>query len=141
MEMHRADPICAACHKMMDPIGLALDNFDVTGKWRIREFGVPLDTQSTFYDGTVMATPADLTRMLLKRPLPLIHEFTANLMAYALGRRIEYYDMPIVRRIVESAGGGDYRMQTLIMGVIMSDAFRMKEATVDAVETMVRYVQ
>ena len=143
MEMHRADPICAACHKMMDPIGLALDNFDVTGKWRIREFGAPLDTQSTFYDGTVIATPADLTRMLLKRPLPLIHEFTANLMAYALGRRIEYYDMPVVRRIVENAGGGDYRMQTLIMGVIMSDAFRMKEATldVDAVETVVRYVQ
>lgn len=132
LEMHRADPICAACHKVMDPIGLALDNFDVTGKWRIREFGAALDTESIFYDGTVISTPADLTRMLLKRPVPLVREFTANLMAYAIGRRIEYYDMPAIRHIVENAAEDDYPMQNLIMGVIMSDAFRMKEATIDS---------
>ena len=129
MEMHRANPICAACHKVMDPIGLALDNFDVTGKWRIREFGAPLDTQSIFYDGTEISTPDDLTRMLLKRPLPLVREFTSNLMAYALGRRVEYYDMPVVRRIVDEAEDDNYPMQALIMGVIMSDAFRMKDAS------------
>ena len=127
--MHRANPICAACHKVMDPIGLALDNFDVTGKWRIREFGAPLDTQSIFYDGTEISTPDDLTRMLLKRPLPLVREFTSNLMAYALGRRVEYYDMPVVRRIVDEAEDDNYPMQALIMGVIMSDAFRMKDAS------------
>lgn len=128
MEAHRSNPICAACHNVMDPIGLALDNFDVTGKWRIRENGVPLDTQSTFYDGTAISTPADLSGILLTRPIPLVREFTENLMAYALGRRAEYYDQPVIREIVEEAGKNDYRMSSLIMGVIMSDAFRMKDA-------------
>lgn len=127
MEIHRENPICAACHKGMDPIGLALDNFDVTGKWRIREFGVALDTRSTFYDGTEISTPADLTAMLMKRPVPLVREFTANLMAYALGRRIEYFDMPVVRRIVASTEAENYPMQALILGVVMSDAFRKKD--------------
>ncbi|HEX2139175.1 MAG TPA: DUF1588 domain-containing protein, partial [Woeseiaceae bacterium] len=129
MEMHRANPVCAACHKVMDPIGLALDNFDVTGKWRIRENGMPLDTRSTFYDGTEISTPADLASVLLERPVPLVREFTANLMAYALGRRVEYYDQPVVRAIVDAAAEEDYRMSSLIMGVIMSDTFRMKEVS------------
>ena len=132
MEMHRANPICAACHKVMDPIGLALDNFDVTGQWRIREFGTPLDTKSTFYDGTEISTPADLTTMLMKRPVPLVREFTSSLMAFALGRRVEYYDMPTVRRIVREAERDDYAMQSLIIGVIMSDPFRMKDASIPA---------
>ena len=131
MEMHRANPVCAACHKVMDPIGLALDNFDVTGRWRIRENDVPLDTRATFYDGTPISTPAGLSAALLKRPVPLVREFTANLMAYALGRRVEYFDMPTVRKIVAEAGEVDYRMSALIIGIIMSDAFRMKDA-VDA---------
>ena len=128
MEMHRSNPICAACHNVMDPIGLALDNFDVTGKWRIRENGVPLDTRSTFYDGTEISTPADLSRTLLKRPIPLIREFTENLLAYALGRRVEYYDQPTIRAIVKEAEKNEYRMSSLIMGVVLSDAFRMKDA-------------
>ena len=113
----------------MDPIGLALDNFDVTGQWRIREFGAPLDTQSTFYDGTDIATPAELTTVLLKRPVPLVREFAVNLMAYALGRRVEYFDMPVVRAIVRDAESDNYALQSLIMGVIMSDAFRMKDVS------------
>jgi len=128
MEMHRANPICAACHKIMDPIGLALDNFDVTGRWRIRENDVALDTRSTFYDGTQISTPAELSAALLKRPVPLVREFTANLMAYALGRRVEYFDYPVVRHIVADAGKNDYRMSSLIMGIILSDGFRMKDA-------------
>ena len=128
MEMHRANPICAACHKVMDPIGLALDNFDVTGRWRIRENGAPLDTRSTFYDGTEISTPAELSAALLKRPIPLVRELTGNLMAYALGRRLEYFDHPTVRAIVADAEKNDYRMSSLIMGVILSDAFRMKDA-------------
>lgn len=127
MEMHRADPVCAACHKIMDPVGLALDNFDVTGKWRIRENSAPLDTRSTFYDGTEISTPSELSDVLLKRPVPLVREFTANLMAYALGRRVEYYDKPTVRSIVAEAEKNDYRMSSLIMGVILSDQFRMKD--------------
>jgi hypothetical protein len=128
MEMHRANPICAACHKVMDPIGLALDNFDVTGRWRIRENDAPLDTRSTFYDGTEISTPADLSAALLKRPIPLVREFTGNLMAYALGRRLEYYDQPVVRAIVADAERDVYRMKSLILGVILSDAFRRKDA-------------
>jgi hypothetical protein len=128
MEMHRANPICAACHKVMDPIGLALDNFDVTGRWRIRENGAPLDTRSTFYDGTEISTPAELSAALLQRPLPLVREFTGNLMSYALGRRLEYFDQPVVRAIVADAEQDDYRMMPLIMGVILSDAFRNKDA-------------
>jgi len=131
MEMHRSNPVCAACHNVMDPIGLALDNFDVTGKWRIRENGMPLDTRSTFYDGTEIATPAELSNALLKRPLPLVREFTANLMAYAIGRRVEYYDHPTVRAIVAEAEKDDYRVPALIMGVIESDAFRMKDTPVE----------
>jgi hypothetical protein len=130
MELHRSNPVCAACHVVMDPIGLALDNFDVTGKWRIRENGVPLDTRSTFYDGTEIETPADLSHALLQRPVPLVREFTANLMAYALGRRVEYYDQPAVRAIVATAEKNDYRMSSLIVGVIESDAFRKKDASV-----------
>ena len=128
MEMHRANPICAACHKVMDPIGLALDNFDVTGRWRIRENDVSLDTRSTFYDGTEISTPAELSSALLKRPIPLVREFTANLMAYALGRRLEYYDQPTVREIVAKAETDNYPMTSLILGVILSYAFRMKDA-------------
>jgi hypothetical protein len=131
MEMHRANPVCAACHKVMDPIGLALDNFDVTGQWRIRENDVPLDTRATFYDGTPVSTPAELSAALLKRPVPLVREFTTNLMAYGLGRRVEYFDMPTVRQIVADAEDEDYRMSSLIMGIVLSDAFRMKDV-VDA---------
>jgi len=136
LEMHRANPTCAACHKVMDPIGLALDNFDVTGQWRIRENDVPLDTRATFYDGTPIQTPADLSAALLKRPIPLVREFTANLMAYALGRRVEPLDMPTVRQIVADAASEDYRMSALIIGVIMSDQFRMKDAVVASVQSM-----
>ena len=126
MEKHRANPVCNACHQFMDPIGLALDNFDVTGKWRIREHGMPLDTRGTFYDGSTVASPDDLREALLRRPEPLIRTFTANLMTYALGRRTEYYDQPAIRAIVAEAAEEDYRMSSFITGVVKSDAFRSK---------------
>jgi len=128
LEMHRSNPVCAACHRLMDPIGLALDNFDVTGKWRIRENGSPLDTQSTFYDGTPITTPADLSQKLLERPIPLIRQFTQNLMAFGLGRRIDERDQPTVRKIVAAAEKNDYRMSSFILNVAMSDEFRKKRA-------------
>ena len=99
--------------------------------------GVPLDTRSTFYDGTEISTPADLTAMLLKRPLPLVREFTANLMAYAIGRRVEYYDMPVVRQIARDAESDEYPVQSLIIGVIMSNAFRMKDVAISGDEDTV----
>jgi hypothetical protein len=126
MELHRSNPQCRSCHLFMDPIGLALDNFDVTGRWRLRENGSPLDTRGDFYDGTPVSSPAELRQVLLKRPIPLIRTFTQNLMAYALGRRIEYYDQPAVRRIAVSAEAGGYRINDFIVGVVLSDAFRMR---------------
>lgn len=126
MEEHRSNPQCRSCHLFMDPIGLALDNFDVTGRWRVRENGSPLDTRGDFYDGTPVSTPAELTQVLLKRPIPLLRTFTQNLMAYALGRRIEYFDHPAVRRITAAAEPGGYRINDFIVGVVLSDAFRMR---------------
>jgi hypothetical protein len=126
MEKHRQNPVCMACHSMMDPIGLALDNFDVTAKWRLRENGAPLDTRGDFYDGTPVSSPSELADTLLKRPIPLVRTFTENLMAYALGRPVEYFDQPAVRVIVSEAEGNDFSMSSFILGVVKSDAFQMK---------------
>ena len=128
MEIHRKNPTCNSCHRFMDPIGLALDNFDVTGKWRVRENGQPLDTRGDFYDGTPVTSPGELTRALMKRPVPLVRTFTENLFAYALGRRSEYFDQPAIRAIANAAAANDYRMSAFILGVIKSDAFLMKQA-------------
>jgi hypothetical protein len=134
MERHRANPTCNACHRFMDPIGLALDNFDVTGKWRIRENGMPLDTRGTFYDGTDIGSADELAAVLLKRPTPLVRNFTTNLLAFALGRRVDYTDQPLVRAIANRAEQDDYRMTTFILEVVKSDAFRMKQAAPITVE-------
>ena len=125
LEIHRANPTCHSCHRFMDPIGLALDNFDVTGRVRVRENGVALDTRGTFYDGTDVSTPAELVDVLMKRPIPLVRNFTAHFLAYAIGRRTEYFDQPGIRAIVREAEANDYRMSSFILGVVNSDAFRM----------------
>jgi hypothetical protein len=128
MELHRKNPTCSSCHRFMDPIGLALDNFDVTAKWRVRENGQPLDTRGDFYDGTPVTTPAELTEALMKRPVPLVRTFAENLFAYALGRRAEHFDQPAIRTIVKNAAATNYRMSSFILGVIKTDAFLMKQA-------------
>ena len=125
LEMHAANPTCRACHRFMDPIGLALDNYDVTGRVRVRENGVALDTLGTFYDGTEVSTPAELVDVLMKRPIPLVRNFTAHLLAYAVGRRAEYFDGPGIRAIARDAEVSDYRMSSFILGVVNSDPFRM----------------
>ena len=132
MEKHRANPVCNACHQFMDPIGLALDNYDVVAQWRIREKGRPLDTRGNFYDGTPISTPTELREVLLKRPIPLLRTMTDNMLAYAIGRRVEYFDQPTIRAIVEKAAANDYRISSFILGVAMSDAFRMKRPEVPA---------
>ncbi|MEE8115926.1 MAG: DUF1592 domain-containing protein, partial [Gemmatimonadales bacterium] len=133
MELHRSNVVCQSCHQFMDPLGLALDNFGITGKWRIKENGMPLDTRGEMYDGTPLQSPADLRQALLARPDALLRNFTTNLLAYALGRRVEYYDMPTVRAIVREAAANDYRMSAFILGVANSAPFQMSmvEATVD----------
>ena len=126
MEKHRENPTCNACHSMMDPIGLALDNFDVTAKWRLRENGAAIDTRGDFYDGTPVSSPGELVDALLKRPMPLVRTFTENLMAYALGRPVEYFDQPTIRVITREAEANEYHMSSFILGVVKSDAFQMK---------------
>lgn len=129
LELHRANPSCSSCHNVIDPIGLALDNFDVTGRWRMRENGVALDTRGTYYDGTEIEGPADLSQALLARPIPLVRHFTQSLMAYAVGRRVDYRDQPVIRQITSEAEDGGYRMWDIILGVVLSDPFRMKQAS------------
>ena len=126
MEEHRSNPVCSSCHQYMDPIGLSLDNFDVTGKWRIRENGMPLDTRGQLYDGTPVSNPDELRNALLKRPTPLVRTFTENLMAYALGRRVEYFDKPTVRAIARTAEAQGFRLSAFILGVVKSPAFQMR---------------
>ena len=125
MEQHRADPACQSCHRVIDPIGLALENFDATGAWRIRDNGVPIRASGELYDGTVLNGAADLRRALLARRESFLRTFTENLMAYALGRRVEYYDMPTIRRITAAAAANDNRISTFLLGVVNSDAFQM----------------
>jgi hypothetical protein len=112
----------------MDPIGLALDNFDVTGRWRYRENAMPLDTRGQLFDGTLVSTPSELTRALLKRPTPFVRHFTENLMSYALGRRIADEDQPTIRSIASRGAQGGYRFSSFVTGVVNSRAFRMRTA-------------
>ena len=133
LEMHRANPACRSCHRVIDPLGLALENFDVTGAYRINDSGRPVDPSGELYDGTPLASPEDLRTALLSRPEALARTFAENLMAYALGRRVEYFDMPTVRRITRRAADDDYRMSAFILGVAQSPAFVMSRggATVE----------
>lgn len=128
MEQHRANPTCNACHSFMDPIGLALDSYDVTGRWRIRENGMALDTRGELYDGTPVTSPTSLNDALMVRPTVLVRNFTQNLMAYGLGRRVEFYDQPLVRSIVREAEEQDWRLSSFVLGVVKSDAFQMQRA-------------
>jgi hypothetical protein len=109
---------------VIDPIGLSLDNFDVTGAWRIKDRGVPVNVTSQLYDGTPLNGVADLRAALLARSDVVVTHLTERLLSYALGRRVEHYDMPAVRKILREAKASDYRMSTLILGVVKSAAFR-----------------
>ena len=124
MEEHRANPVCMACHQVIDPIGLALENFDVTGAWRVRDEGNLIDTVGELYDGTTLRCPADLRAALLSRPEVFYRIFTTNLMAYGLGRRVEYFDMPTVRAITRDAAENEYRFSSFVLGVVNSPAFQ-----------------
>jgi Protein of unknown function (DUF1592)/Protein of unknown function (DUF1588)/Protein of unknown function (DUF1585)/Protein of unknown function (DUF1587)/Protein of unknown function (DUF1595) len=126
MEEHRKSPACASCHRVIDPLGLALENFDPTGKWRIKDAGVAVDASGVMYDGTKLDGPDGLRSAILKRQDVFLQTFTENLMTYALGRRIEYYDMPTVRRIVRDAEKQNYRISVFINGVVNSSAFQMR---------------
>jgi len=126
MEEHRKNPACASCHRVIDPLGLALENFDVTGRWRIKDNGFPVDASGVMYDGTTLDGPAGLRSALLKHQDVFLETFTENLMIYALGRRVEYSDMPAIRRIVRDAGKNGYRFSSFVNGIVESAAFQMR---------------
>ena len=128
MEKHRANPACASCHKLMDPLGFALENFDATGKWRTHEANAPVDASGVLPDGTEFQGPAELRKLLLSRPEQLVQTVTEKLLTYALGRGVEYTDAPYVRRILREAAPGDYRWSSLILGIVNSTAFQMRRS-------------
>jgi len=125
MEEHRKNPACNSCHRVIDPLGLALENFDATGAWRARDNGVTIDANGDLYDGTRMEGPAGLRAALLRHSDLIKLSFTESLMTYGLGRRVEPFDLPTVRRIVADAGRQGDRLSAFILGVVKSPAFQM----------------
>src|SRR3954452_3493077 len=128
MEEHSKNPACTSCHKVIDPLGLALENFDATGAWRIKDNEVAVDSTGDLYDGTKMQGPAGLRDAILKHRDVFMLSFTENLMTYALGRRVEYADMPAIRTIIRDAGKSNNRLSSFVLGVVDSAAFRMAKA-------------
>ncbi len=129
MEAHRADPVCASCHRVMDPLGFALENFDGIGRWRATsEAGTPIDASGELADGTDVDGPVSLRTALLKRPENFVTTVTEKLMTYGLGRGVEYYDAPAVRRIVREAALSGYSWSALITGIALSVPFQMRSS-------------
>ena len=128
MESHRANPACNSCHRMIDPIGLSLENFDPTGVWRIKDSGTLIDSSTVLFDGTPASGPGDLRRAILKYPEAFIGTLTENLMTYSLGRRVQYFDMPALRAITHEAARNNNHMSSLILGIIKSSPFQMSRA-------------
>jgi hypothetical protein len=126
MEAHRESPACSSCHKLMDPIGLALENFDGIGRWRTTDAGVRIDPSSTLWDGSEVNGPVGLRQAILSRPEQFARTATEMLLTYALGRGLEYYDMPVVRAIVKDAARTNYRFSSLVTGIATSAPFQMK---------------
>lgn len=127
MVQHRVNPACASCHAQMDPIGFALDNFDAVGRWRaVSESGAPIDASGVFPDGTKFDGVAGLRQVLLSRPERFVTTLTENLLTYSLGRSLGYYDAPVVRAIVRDAAASDYRLSSVILGVVKSMPFQMR---------------
>jgi hypothetical protein len=127
MELHRKNEPCASCHKIMDPIGLTLENFDGTGQWRTADDGSPIDPSGKLVDGTTLNGVTDLRNALVKYSPQFVRVVTEKLMIYALGRGTEYYDMPLVRSIVHAADKDNDRFSALVIGVVKSQPFQMNQ--------------
>jgi len=126
MEMHRANPVCASCHTKMDPLGFALENYNGIGGWRVADAGKTLDVSAVLPDGTKFAGPSGLQDILMARKDQFVEAFTERLMTYALARGLEAYDMPAVRTVRYAAAKDDYRMNTIIMGIVQSVPFTLR---------------
>ncbi len=129
MEAHRTNPACASCHNLMDPPGFALENFDGIGRWRSTSGDQsPLDTSGELPDGVRFEGPAGLRQVLLGRREQFAVTFTEKLLTYALGRGIEYYDRPAVRRITRQTAASDYRWSSVVLAVVESVPFQMRRS-------------
>ena len=128
LEEHRADPSCNFCHGVIDPYGLPLESFTVIGQWRDVDWAAdaPIDPSTVLPDGVRLSGPVELREALLRRPDQFAQALTEKLMMYALGRELEYHDMPQVRSIVRAAAQDDYRFSAIVRGIVSSDAFRMQ---------------
>jgi hypothetical protein len=126
LEQHRKDPVCAGCHAIIDPPGLALENFDPIGRWRMTDSGQPIDATTTLPGGIGVSGPTGLRDAILSRPELFVSTLTEKLMMYALGRRLEAEDMPTVRRIVREAARDDYRFDDIVLGIVRSPQFQQK---------------
>jgi hypothetical protein len=125
MEEHRSNPACMSCHRMMDPIGFALENFDGTGKWRMREAGKAVDASGQLVDGSPIDGVVSLRQALLRYSPQFVRTVTEKLLTYALGRGVEYDDMPAVRSIVRDAARSDYRFSAVVLAIVRSPSFQM----------------
>ena len=135
MTLHRGSPTCAGCHKIMDPIGFALDNFDADGKWRTKqggEGGVPIDAAVQLYDGQKVVGPIGLRNALLRYSPQFVAMFVEKMMTYGLGRGVEHYDMPVIRRIVRDVAKDNNRFSAIVLGIIRSAQFQMRVKGHDA---------
>ena len=126
IEQHRANPACASCHKIMDPIGLALENFDAIGRWRTTDEGVKINASGQLVDGTPIDGPSSLRKAMLGRSDAFVGSMTEKLLMYGMGREIKYYDMPVVRIVMRDAARNRYRFSDLVMGIVKSAPFQMK---------------
>jgi hypothetical protein len=128
LELHRRNPVCASCHARMDPMGFALEPFDAIGRWRSADDGIPVDARGALVDGTEIDGPRGLREMLVRRQDEFKSALTEKLLTYAIGRGVEYYDMPAVRRILREAESDDHRWQSIILGITRSTPFQMRTA-------------
>ena len=128
MEQHRKDPVCAGCHKVMDPIGFSLENFDAVGQWRTTDEGLKIDSTGTLFNGAALDGINGLRRELISRPETFVGVMTEKMLTYALGRGVEYADMPAVRKIVQNARANDFKFSSMVVGVVKSAPFQFKEA-------------
>ena len=132
MELHRATPVCASCHKVMDPIGFALENFDAVGAWRTREAGGTIDTSGQLADGTKIDGISDLRTSILAKPELFVSTMTEKMLIYALGRGVEATDRPVLRQIVRDAQRDGYKFSSLVFGIVRSAPFQMRLPAGDA---------
>ena len=127
LEQHRANPACAACHKQMDPLGLALENYDAIGRWRTMDRGSPIDASGELPTGEKVRNPGDLIRLVRdSKSEQFVRTVTEKLMIYAIGRGLEYYDRCAIDKILANASKNDYRFQDLLLGILQSDPFQRK---------------